>query len=157
LLHGEAIAAGMILESYLSMRLGLIDEQEYTETKSTVKNLFGTLNFTAEDKLTIMELLIHDKKNEYGKVQIAPLKTIGAIKINQSVDDASIAAHLVASICNYNLMIKQRTRLVLFSAAEPMNNTSAASLTIKGHIYPRRSFDESMRLLLAVKGLMDFD
>ncbi len=92
LLHGEAIAAGMILESYLSMRLGLISESEYQEIKSTVKTLFGTLEITSEDESAIIELLIHDKKNEYGKVQFALLKGIGNVQIDQTIDDKLIVA-----------------------------------------------------------------
>jgi 3-dehydroquinate synthase len=37
----------------------------------------------------ILDLLIHDKKNEYGTVQFA-LKSIGKIKINQSVENELI-------------------------------------------------------------------
>ena len=38
----------------------------------------------------IQELLIHDKKNEYGKVQFALLDGIGKIKINQTIDNETI-------------------------------------------------------------------
>jgi 3-dehydroquinate synthase len=33
LLHGEAIAAGMILESYISMQKNLISKEEYSQIK----------------------------------------------------------------------------------------------------------------------------
>jgi 3-dehydroquinate synthase len=37
-----------------------------------------------------LELLIHDKKNEYGTIQFALLDGIGKIKINQSVENELI-------------------------------------------------------------------
>ena len=37
-----------------------------------------------------MDLLIHDKKNEYGTVQFALIDRIGAIKINQLVENELI-------------------------------------------------------------------
>ena len=38
----------------------------------------------------ILELLIHDKKNEYGNIQFALIEGIGKIKINQSVENELI-------------------------------------------------------------------
>ncbi|TEB40514.1 3-dehydroquinate synthase, partial [Flavobacterium circumlabens] len=38
----------------------------------------------------ILELLIHDKKNEYGLIQFALIEGIGKIKINQSVENKLI-------------------------------------------------------------------
>jgi 3-dehydroquinate synthase len=38
----------------------------------------------------ILDLLIHDKKNEYGRIQFALIEGIGQIKINQSVENELI-------------------------------------------------------------------
>lgn len=85
LLHGEAIAIGMILESYLSLQKNLITSEEYSEIKETIKSIFRTVEISQEDLTPICDLLIHDKKNEYGKIQFALLDGIGNIKINQEV------------------------------------------------------------------------
>jgi 3-dehydroquinate synthase len=90
LLHGEAIAAGMIMESYISWQKGLLTEVEYLEIKQNLKNVFGTVVFEENDLQPIMDLLIHDKKNEYGKIQFALLDGIGQIKINQEADNELI-------------------------------------------------------------------
>jgi 3-dehydroquinate synthase len=71
LLHGEAIAVGMILESYISYDKKLITETEYLEIKTTIKAIFDDIVFAENDIDPILELLIHDKKNEYGTVQFA--------------------------------------------------------------------------------------
>ena len=90
LLHGEAIAIGMILESYLSLQKKLITSEEYIQIKETIKSIFGTVEILQEDLTPICDLLIHDKKNEYGKIQFALLDGIGTIKINQEVATAII-------------------------------------------------------------------
>lgn len=86
LLHGEAIAAGMILESYLSWQKDLITESEYLKIKDTINQIFERVSFNDEDIIAIQELLIHDKKNEYGTIQFALLDSIGKIKINQTAE-----------------------------------------------------------------------
>lgn len=92
LLHGEAIAAGMILESYLSWQKNLISEQEYSEIKQTINDLFERISFDIDDLEQIHQLLIHDKKNEYGTIQFALLDSIGKIKINQTAEKELITA-----------------------------------------------------------------
>ena len=90
LLHGEAIAAGMVLESYISWQKKLLSAAEYIEIKSCINNIFELIPFDEKDINPILELLIHDKKNEYGKIQFTLLDGIGKIKINQEVDNELI-------------------------------------------------------------------
>lgn len=90
LLHGEAIAVGMILESYISWQKKLLSAAEYIEIKNTINAVFETIVFEENDLKPILELLIHDKKNEYGKIQFALLDGIGSIKINQEVENELI-------------------------------------------------------------------
>jgi 3-dehydroquinate synthase len=92
LLHGEAIAAGMILESYISKEKNLISGAEYAQIKATIKNVFADIVFEENDLAPILALLIHDKKNEYGKIQFALLDGIGKIAINQSAENELITA-----------------------------------------------------------------
>lgn len=90
LLHGEAIAAGMILESYISWQKNLITAAEFHQIRNTIKNIFEDIVFEENDLGPIISLLIHDKKNEYGNVQFALIDGIGKIKINQEVDNELI-------------------------------------------------------------------
>lgn len=83
LLHGEAIAIGMILESYISKEKHLITNEEFHQIKHTLTHLFDSVVFSDEAIESIQKLLIHDKKNEYGKVQFALLDGIGKIRINE--------------------------------------------------------------------------
>ncbi len=90
LLHGEAIAVGMILESYISLHKNLINKDEYDQIKTTLKSIYDDIIFEENDIDPILELLIHDKKNEYGMIQFALIDGIGKIKINQSVENELI-------------------------------------------------------------------
>jgi 3-dehydroquinate synthase len=90
LLHGEAIAIGMILESFISMHKNLINESEYQQIKSTIKAIYDDITFEENDIQPILDLLIHDKKNEFGSIQFALIDGIGNIKINQLVENELI-------------------------------------------------------------------
>jgi 3-dehydroquinate synthase len=90
LLHGEAIAIGMILESYISKEKGLLSNEEYQQIKYIITNIYEKVTFNDDDIVSIQNLLIHDKKNEYGKVQFALINGIGKIIINQSVENELI-------------------------------------------------------------------
>ena len=90
LLHGEAIAVGMILESHISLQKKLISISEYEQIKSTIKNIFEVVIFDEKDLNPIIELLIHDKKNEYGNIQFVLLDGIGKITINQEAENELI-------------------------------------------------------------------
>lgn len=87
LLHGEAIAIGMILESYISKVQNKLSQIEFEEIKKTFLAIFGKHTFTPEDIESIQKLLFHDKKNEYGKVQFTLIESIGTILLNQSVSN----------------------------------------------------------------------
>jgi 3-dehydroquinate synthase len=90
LLHGEAIAVGMILESYISLHKNLITNEEYNQIKTTLNSIYDAIVFEENDIDPILELLIHDKKNEYGMIQFALIEGIGKIKINQAVENELI-------------------------------------------------------------------
>jgi len=90
LLHGEAIAVGMILESFISREKSLLKNEEYQEIKYIINDIFERIEFSQFDIEKIIELLIFDKKNEFGKVQFALLDGIGKIKINQESDNELI-------------------------------------------------------------------
>lgn len=96
LLHGEAIAAGMVMEAYLSSQLKLISNEELAEISYIILDLFEKIDIQKQDINSIMDLLIHDKKNEYGTIQFALLKSIGNFSINHSVE-----SHLIEEAFEY--------------------------------------------------------
>lgn len=90
LLHGEAIAVGMILEAYFSLDKKFISIEEYQEIKNTIASIYDHVVFTEDDITNIMKLLVHDKKNVSGKVQFVLLDGIGKAIIDQIVENSLI-------------------------------------------------------------------
>lgn len=62
LLHGEAIAVGMILEADIAAQKGLLDPSTLTEINETITSYFQTPSVPTLDKL--MSHLSQDKKNQ---------------------------------------------------------------------------------------------
>ncbi|MEI6455086.1 MAG: 3-dehydroquinate synthase [bacterium] len=94
LLHGEAVAIGMICESYLSnLRHGL-DACALEEIRDTLDKLFPSFDFSQNDIPVLISLMEHDKKNRDGKIGFTLLRGIGASRINQSCDQTEIRASL---------------------------------------------------------------
>lgn len=90
LLHGEAVAIGMVLESYLSKEKGLLTNDEYQEIKYIINDIFNPISFSDEAIEKIIELLNFDKKNQFGTIQFVLLNGIGKSIINQTIDNSLI-------------------------------------------------------------------
>ena len=75
LLHGEAIAAGMVIEGRIAMSKGLIDSAELESIRRYIFSLFGKIALPDTDR--IMPFLLQDKKNKGKEVLMALPKTIG--------------------------------------------------------------------------------
>ncbi len=92
LLHGEAVAIGLYLESYISFQKELLSEKDFLQISNVIKNMFDPVDFENIDLQKILDLLIHDKKNEHRKIQFVLLDGIGNVKINQTVSNELIIA-----------------------------------------------------------------
>ena len=90
LLHGEAIAIGMILESHISYQSNFISKEDFAAIKYIITDVFEKIAFNDSDIQKILDLLIFDKKNEFGNIQFTLLNKIGESKINQTVDKSLI-------------------------------------------------------------------
>ena len=90
LLHGEAVAIGIILESHISLQKGMLDESSFQIIKETILNVFEHIPMTDEDVNNITAFIFHDKKSESGEVKWTLLEAIGAFAINQTVSNKEI-------------------------------------------------------------------
>ena len=84
-LHGEAVAAGMIMESHVSKSVVGLSEEDYKSLLSLTDSIFKRVSLTNSDWLAIKNLLIHDKKNAHGKVQFVLLSKLGEAVVDQEV------------------------------------------------------------------------
>ena len=90
LLHGEAIAAGMILETYISTKLQDFPDDKLENISQVIKDLYGKETFSVEDIKQIKELMKFDKKNERGNINFVLLKDIGKPILDIKVPDEII-------------------------------------------------------------------
>lgn len=77
LLHGEAIAIGMITEGYLSHKLTGLSKDQLKDIKDTFLKYYSKITFSDKDISDILELLKYDKKNSHGNINFVLLKKIG--------------------------------------------------------------------------------
>ena len=82
LLHGEAIAIGMICESYLSQLKSGLAEDAVKEICHYIASVWPTEEIPAETFNTITSLALQDKKNEQGIINCTLLAGLGEAVIN---------------------------------------------------------------------------
>lgn len=82
LLHGEAIAIGMILETYLSTKICGLSEPDLELITNGILKTFSKVEISKNDINHIIEFLKYDKKNSHGVVKFVLLEAIGTPKID---------------------------------------------------------------------------
>ena len=92
LLHGEAIAIGMVMEAELSYRTTNLSIEERNQIKAVFSSIFDSISFDDSDRSAIKALLKHDKKNESSEIRFVLLKAIGAPVIDCLVSEEDIEA-----------------------------------------------------------------
>ncbi|OIQ23913.1 3-dehydroquinate synthase [Lacinutrix sp. MedPE-SW] len=99
LLHGEAIAVGIILANYLSTIYCDFSKDLNNNIKTILKAVYGHVTFNETDYAPIIDLLKYDKKNEHGNVNFVLLEAIGKPKINCIVEEK----HILEAFNFYNM------------------------------------------------------
>ncbi|GAB3320553.1 hypothetical protein GCM10027299_13920 [Larkinella ripae] len=78
LLHGEAVAAGMITEAFVAERKGLISTRLLEQIEEYIFAVYGRIPLTDADLEPILALTLQDKKNRNGQVRMALLDGPGS-------------------------------------------------------------------------------
>ncbi|MGI6243475.1 MAG: 3-dehydroquinate synthase [Prevotella sp.] len=90
LLHGYAVAFGLICELYLStIKLGFPSDK-MQQTVRFIRDHYGSYNITCNDYPELIALMMHDKKNTAGIINFTLLGDIGDIRINQTATQEEI-------------------------------------------------------------------
>lgn len=90
LLHGEAIAIGIILATYISTELLSFPKQKLHEVVQTILHNFPKSEISKSEIEEIIKLLIYDKKNSGGKVFFVLLEDFGKHKTDCEVPNSLI-------------------------------------------------------------------
>ncbi len=90
LLHGEAIAIGMICEAYVSKKLLSLEEADLQEIYTTILNIFPELSIEKKDFTSIIRLMYQDKKNVANFLNHSLLYEIGRAGYDIAVDEKDV-------------------------------------------------------------------
>ena len=85
ILHGIAVAAGLICELYLSYKVCHLPVEFLRQVTNFIKAYYPPVVFSCDEYETLYELMMHDKKNENGHIRFTLLGAIGDVRINQEV------------------------------------------------------------------------
>ena len=84
LFHGEAIAIGMICESFLSKETVGLNDNTLKSITSFVKKNFDSYDLKKADPDFLLDVMKNDKKNKNGIINFTLLQDIGIVKIDQN-------------------------------------------------------------------------
>jgi len=87
LLHGHAVAIGMVCELYLSYKVCNMSVDLLRQVTNFVKAHYPPFYFDCDAYETIYELMTHDKKNENDRILFTLLGEIGDVRINQEASN----------------------------------------------------------------------
>ncbi|WP_024989080.1 3-dehydroquinate synthase [Segatella albensis] len=90
ILHGYAVAYGMICELYLSAIKTGFPTDKMHQTVQFIRENYGAINITCDDYPELIELMTHDKKNRNGIINFTLLANIGDIRIDQTATEEEI-------------------------------------------------------------------
>lgn len=94
IMHGEAVAAGMICETCLAAQTGLLKMAQGEKIISHILRFFPILDIHSFSEEEILTLISHDKKNTGGQFKFALITQPGKCAYNQAVSGEEILAAL---------------------------------------------------------------
>mgnify|MGYP001318786754 FL=1 len=95
LTHGEAIAAGMVVELYYSSRTLGLPIRLAQELKEFVRGFYGDIDLSESDCGPVMDLMAFDKKNVSGRINFVLLDSMEHCKIDQEISPELIREGLL--------------------------------------------------------------
>lgn len=93
--HGEAIAVGMICESFIGWKKNLLTKEELDEISAYLKQVYPTVTLPSA-RQPILDLMSQDKKNKGNRILMALTKGIG-----QAVWDVEVSAEEIDASLDY--------------------------------------------------------
>lgn len=94
ILHGEAVAMGMISEAHLSYLEGLISEEDAQAIIENIQRYYPYMDISDFNDEDITELLLNDKKNSDSKINFSLLTGIGSCTYDHQCSQKNILKSL---------------------------------------------------------------
>lgn len=106
ILHGEAVAIGILCEGMISRKSGLMSRDDYFSVMLIASRIFPDLPFLLKQSIpAILKLMKQDKKNASGKTLFTLLNQTGKFSINNSVPENIIIEALEYYSELYEVMV----------------------------------------------------
>lgn len=96
ILHGEAVAAGIILAAGISANAGLLDQIGHKRIVEGVDAIYERIALSAQDITAITALTVQDKKNKGGKINMVLPNSIGSCQYDVEVSSDTVNKALKA-------------------------------------------------------------
>jgi 3-dehydroquinate synthase len=90
ILHGFAVAYGMIAELYLSHKVCNLPLEKLNELSDWLISVYGKYTIEESQFEAFYQLMTHDKKNEGKRVNFTLLPAVGEVAIDQNCDKSLI-------------------------------------------------------------------
>ena len=92
LLHGEAVAIGMIAEAYISHKQGLLSEEALQKISKYILHHFPKVSISDSEIPFILNNLQQDKKNVGGKVLCTLIEGPGRFQVDHPLEEKAAVA-----------------------------------------------------------------
>jgi 3-dehydroquinate synthase len=96
-LHGEAIAAGMVMAAALSRNLGLVQAADVARVRRLIERAGLPVAGPTIAPQQLVELMAVDKKAAQGKVRFVVLEGIGRAALRSGLEDVQVREAIVAA------------------------------------------------------------
>lgn len=83
LLHGEAVAIGMVCEAWLSVQQQTLGQAEYADIRALLLRVYGHQPVPLQAWPELLATMRQDKKNEDAGINFSLLTSIGAVRVNE--------------------------------------------------------------------------
>src|SRR5690554_293153 len=88
--HGECVAWGMLVESFLSSKIAGLSEIELESIENFLRNTYSELPIEEAEFGNLIHLMRHDKKNQGAKINFTLLNAIGKSEIDFQLEEEQI-------------------------------------------------------------------
>ena len=95
LLHGDAVAAGLLTESWLACESGIMKPDVLDSIQLLITKHFPEIRYLSTEIPSLVSLMRQDKKNHAGKIRFSLVSEPGTFVIDQTIEETAIAAALL--------------------------------------------------------------
>lgn len=90
ILHGEAIAMGIVAESFIAYKMKILSEYDFLDIKQYLLNIYTIYKFSDKNFKFLISIISQDKKNKFNKFQFSLISSIGIGIYDQEVIESDI-------------------------------------------------------------------